>query len=89
MIWKPDHNWMEYRKCREHSYYSAYLNQFVQSVPNLTVNGDLRPSGIVFRNRLKIILVLSSELDGATIYCGIGQHPRLANFTFKIYSKSI
>ena len=63
-------------------------DQFAQSFLELMLDGDLRPSGTsTFHNRLKV-LVLSSELDGVIIYWGIGQQPRLANFTLKIYSKS-
>ena len=51
------------------------------------VSGDpdpVGPSGS-FRNRLTI-LRLTSELDGTTIYCGIGATPQQANFPLRIYS---
>ena len=50
------------------------------------VSGDRRQSG-TFRNRLTI-LRLSSELDGVTLYCGIGAFPQQANFPLRIYRKS-
>ena len=52
------------------------------------VSGDpdpVGPSGS-FRNQLTI-LRLTSELDGVTIYCGIGAFPQQANFPLRVYRK--
>ena len=40
------------------------------------------------RNRLTI-LRLAPELDGTILYCGTGAMPKTANFSIKIYRKSI
>lgn len=41
-----------------------------------------------FNNRLTI-LQLTSDLDEAIVYCGIGGDPQQANFILKIYCKYI
>ena len=65
----------------------ALSDDFVQTIPELMINGDLRPSGLsTFRNRLSIS-VLSSRLDGVTIYCGTGEQPRQANYPVRLYRK--
>ena len=64
----------------------ALSDQAVQSFPELTIDGDLRPSGSSLRNRLTIS-VLSSQLDGVTLYCGTGIDPRQANYPIRVYRK--
>jgi hypothetical protein len=55
------------------------------NIPEITIDGDLRPSGSsTFRNRL-IISVLTSQLDGVIIYCGTGEDPRQANYPVRVY----
>ena len=52
------------------------------------VSGDpdpVGPSGS-FRNRLTI-LRLTSELNGATVFCGIGAFPQQASFSLIVYCK--
>ena len=52
------------------------------------VSGDpdpVSPSGS-FRNRLTI-LRLTSDLDGVTVFCGIGALPQQASFPLRIYRK--
>ena len=51
----------------------ALSDESVQTIPEVMIDGDLRPSGLsTFRNRLTIS-VLSSQLDGIIIYCGTGE----------------
>ena len=54
------------------------------------ISGDQRPTNpsITFVNRLTI-LNLTSGLDGATVYCGIGEDLRQANFTLRVYRKLV
>lgn len=40
--------------------------------------------GAKFGNRL-MILNFTSELDGATVYCGTETNPEEANFTLRVY----
>ena len=56
------------------------------NIPEITIEGDLRPSGSTFRNRL-IISALTSQLDGVIIHCGTGEQPREANYPVRIYRK--
>ena len=46
------------------------------------------PQNFTFQNQLTI-LTLASELDGLTLYCGVGAMSRLVNFSFRIYRKLI
>ena len=63
----------------------SLTNQDFQEIPELTIDGDLRPSGLsTYQNRL-IIVVLSSQLDGAIIYCGTGQQPRQGSYPVRVY----
>ena len=60
--------------------------QTITDINLFLVSGDpnpISPSGS-FRNRLTI-LRLTSELDGATVFCGIGALPQQANFPLRIY----
>ena len=50
------------------------------------VSGDPMSGGGSFLNRLTI-LRLTSELDGVTVFCGIGAFPQQANFPLRIYRK--
>ena len=51
------------------------------------VSGDI-DDGFNLRNRLTI-LRLAPELDGTILCCGTGAMPKTANFSIKIYRKSI
>ena len=46
------------------------------------------PQNFTFQNQLTI-LTLTSELDGLTLYWGVGAMSRLVNFSFRIYRKLI
>ena len=52
------------------------------------VSGDPMSGGGSFRNRLTI-LRLTPELDGVTVFCGLGAFPRQANFPLRIYRKLV
>ena len=66
---------------------TSLSDELVQMIPDLSIDGDLRPSGTsTFRNRLTIS-ALSSELDGVILYCGTGQDIRQANFPVRVYRK--
>ena len=57
------------------------------NIPEITIDGDLRPSGLsTFRNRLTIS-ALTSQLDGVMILCGTGEQPRQANYPIRVYRK--
>ena len=56
------------------------------NIPEIAIDGDLRPSGSTFRNRLTIS-ALTSQLDGVIIHCGTGEQPRQANYPVRIYRK--
>ena len=56
------------------------------------ISGDQRPNldpGRTYRNRLTIVN-MTAQLDGVTIYCGLGQSAlsELANFLLRVYRKS-
>ena len=56
------------------------------NIPEITIDGDLRPSGSTFRNRLTIS-ALTSQLDGVIIHCGTGEQPQQASYPVRIYRK--
>ena len=50
------------------------------------LTGDELPSDPIFTAHNHLVLLnLTSELDGVTIYCGTGRLPQLANFNLRIY----
>lgn len=61
-------------------------NDLAPEVFLLTGNEHLNNPLIPLQNIL-VILNLTSELDGAIIYCGSGLSPQEANFTLRIYSR--
>ena len=64
--------------------------QSVTRAPVLfSISGDVTSDPrITFQNRLTI-LNLTYELDGVVVYCGTSEELQQANFTLKVYRKSI
>ena len=52
------------------------------------ISGDLRPGSTTdtFLNQITV-LIFTSELDNAILYCGTGVERRQANFTIRLYRK--
>ena len=67
---------------------SLYLISIAESSEHFLISGPPDPLDTRFSLRNMLTILNSTfELDGATVFCGTGAQPQLANFTLRVFSK--